>query len=373
MLYVDIPTQPELQRLVTARHEASASIYLHTTPETQNIEPSRIQLGHLVEEAQRQLEAAGVNKRLIWPISEQIADLRDDDDFWFHQANSLAVFVTPEQLHTYRLPNRLTEMVQVSDRFHLKPLLRAVSVPQHAFVLALAENEVRLIEVTGDLPAREVRVANMPKTAADANHTASVNSRSASGRIHADEGQKILLRNFSRKVDAALRPLLSGRTEPLILAATEPLRSIYRSVNSYAHLADQMIEMSPVQTTPAALAEAARPILDALHRDTIKAFHERFSARESDGRATTDVAHAGRAATFGAVDTLLVDIDDAVLGLVDEDSGAVTFDRDPNALSYGVVDEIAGRVLTTGGKVLGVRRNEIPREAPLAAVLRYPV
>lgn len=373
MLYVDIPTQPELQKLVSSRHEASVSFYLHTTPETQNIATSRIQLGHMLAQAEEQLEAAGVAKRTIWPIAEQVNDLLDDDDFWTRQANSLAIFVTQDSIRTYRLPNRLPELVQVADRFYIKPLIRAVSVPQHAFVLALAENEVRLVEVSGDLPAEEVHVANMPKTAADANHTANVNSRSASGRIHASEGQKILLRNFCRKIDAALRPLLSGRTEPLILAAAEPLRSIYPSVSSYPHLTEQVIEKSPVNETPGALAEASRPILDALHRASVRQVHETFEERSGSGRATTDISHAARAATFGAVDTLLVDIDEVVAGAVDEDTGAVTFDREETASNYGVIDEIAGRVLSSGGRVIGVRRDEMPQEAPLAAVLRYAI
>ncbi|MFD1913569.1 hypothetical protein [Halodurantibacterium flavum] len=373
MLYVDIPTQPELRRLVSARHEASVSFYLQTTPQTQNIETARLQLGHLMKEAEIQLEQAGTDKRAVLSIAEQVQDLVADDLFWSHQANSLAIFVTPERMQTFRLPNNLSEFVQVSDRFHIKPLLRAMSVPQHAFVLALAENEVRLIEVTGDLPAEEVRVANLPRSAADANHTASVNSRSASGRIHGSEGQKILLRNFARQVDAALRPILAGRSEPLILAAAEPLRSIYHSVNTYPHLATEMIEISPVQKTPAELADAARPILDRLHGETVRAFHETYAERENAGRATSDIAQAARAATQGAVDTLMVDIDEVVPGEIDEATGAVTFEPASTAANYGVVGEIAGRVILSGGHVLAVRKEELPQNASLAAILRYAV
>ena len=35
------------------------------------------------------------------------------------------MFATPDALRTFRLPNRLTTVVEVSDRYHLKPLLRA--------------------------------------------------------------------------------------------------------------------------------------------------------------------------------------------------------------------------------------------------------
>lgn len=373
MLHVDIPTRPELDGLIAARGAAHVSFYLTTTPETQHIATARTTLGNLLRQAEAQLGSAGTPKRTVWPISEQVNDLIDDDDFWQFQANSLAVFVTPDSLRTYRLPNRLSETVQVADRFHLKPLIRAVSVPQHAFVLALAENEIRLIELFADMPAQELRLPGMPKDAASAVGTSTVNSRSASGRVQGGEGQKLRLRQFARKVDAALRPILAGRAEPLILAATDPLLSIYRSVNTHAGLAAQAIETSPVRISAADLAGLARPILDALHADRLAALAELFQQRAQEGRATTDIDAAARAATFGAVDTLLVDIDEVVIGTVDDADGSVTLADAPGADSYGVVDEIAGRVLQAGGTVLAVRSAEIPEGGPLAALLRYRV
>lgn len=372
MLHVDIPTHSELQKLVAARGEAFVSIYLPTTPETQHVGQARTELGNLLKQAEAQLEAAQTPKRTLWPVSEQVRDLIDDDDFWAYQANSLAVFVTPDSLRAFRLPNHLVPMVQVSDRFHIKPLLRAVSVQQHAFVLALAENEVRLIEVFADLPAQEVKVPGMPKDAASAAGTANVNSRSHSGRIGGAEGQNVLLRAYCRKVDAALRPVLAGRSEPLILAATEPLVSMFRSVSSN-ELLPEVIRTSPARKTPAELAAEARPVLDALHAAIVTGMREVHAALASEGRATTDIADAARAATFGAVDTLLVDIDAVIPGTVDDTTGGITLADHESAETYGVVDEIAGRVLTAGGRVLALRKDDMPEAAPVAAILRYAV
>jgi len=60
-----------------------------------------------------------------------------------------------------------------------------------------------------------------------------------------------------------------------------------------------------------------------------------------------------------------------VPGTID-DEGAVTFADGPSAATYGVVDEIAGRTLLMGGRVLGVRRADIPGGGSLAAIMRYP-
>lgn len=373
MLYLDIPTPSELEELLAVRSDASVTIVLATTAHTQDIAMARIQLGNLAREATGQLEAVGIDKRSIAAIEEQIHDLQDDDAFWNFQAHSLALFITPAALRSFRLPTRLDDMVQVSDRFHVKPLLRATSFGQHAFVLALEENAVRLIEVTADLPAEEIRVPGMPKDAASFAGTANVNSRSYAQRKGGGEGQKVLLRAYARRIDAVLRPVLSGRNEPLILAASEPMNGIFRSVCSFGGLTGKDISASPAKMSAAQLAEAARPVLDGLHAELLEDVRATFHAREAQGGATGQIAEAARAATFGAVETLLIDMDEALPGLVDETTGAVTFDEAQSAASYGIVDEIAARVLRSGGTVYAVRRDDIPGNASLAAILRYAV
>jgi hypothetical protein len=373
MLYVDIPTPAEVSSLLATRGDGCVSIYLQTTPLTQKIDAVRTRLKQLTGDAITQLTDGGATKRAVWPIEEQLHDLIDDEVFWRTQANSLALFITADSLRSYRLPSHLTETVQVADRFHLNPLLRVLSMPQHAFVLALAENEVRAIELLGDQPAQEIQVPNLPKDAASVAGTANVNSRSYSGRLGAGEGQKHHLRQYCRLIDAVLRGLLAGRSDPLIIAATNPLLSIYRSVNTYPHLAERAIEASPIRLSPHELGVQARTIIDEINARMVADFGTLYATRENEGRATTQIALAARAATFGAVDTLLVDMDGVRPGRVDETTGEVTFETHESAHSYGVIDEIAGRVLAQGGKVLAVRRKDIPQEAELAAILRYAI
>jgi hypothetical protein len=57
--------------------------------------------------------------------------------------------------------------------------------------------------------------------------------------------------------------------------------------------------------------------------------------------------------------------------VVDEETGKVTFAEANDAVSYGVVDEIARRVWLSGGRVLAVRREDIPAGGSVAAILRY--
>src|SRR4029078_13335873 len=94
--------------------------------------------------------------------------------------------------------------------------------------------------------------------------------------LQGSEGQKLLLRQYARKVDHALRGVLTGLEIPLILAATEPLDSIYRSLNSYPHLVDAGIAGNPENATDAELAEAARSVLDDVYARELAASRETF-------------------------------------------------------------------------------------------------
>src|SRR5690554_5385676 len=96
MLYVDIPTLPEFKLLNNQRADACVSIYLETTPLTQQTDGSRISLRNLAREAEAQLGTVGFDKRRLASLMEQLADLVDDDEFWRVQANSLAVLATPD-------------------------------------------------------------------------------------------------------------------------------------------------------------------------------------------------------------------------------------------------------------------------------------
>src|SRR5262249_45487166 len=119
------------------------------------------------------------------------------------------------------------------------------------------------------------------------------------------------------------------------------------------------------------LAAAARSVLDELYAAELAAVREAFAARFHEDRASSDVATVARAATAGAVDTLLANIDEKVPGLVDEETGALPLAAEDDAASYGVIDEIARRVLLSGGRVLAVRRGDLPEPTPLAAILRH--
>ncbi|MEV0296361.1 hypothetical protein [Nocardia sp. NPDC050710] len=365
MLHTDIPTRGEIQALASIVAPWCVSIYTPTESDTPTPDKNRVAFSNQARQALDLIADSDARAAL----ELEFEDLIDDEDFWRYQSHTLAVHATPSRMRTYRVPNLLGEAETVGDRFSLKPLLRTITFPQTAFVLALAEGSVRLVEVTPDRPAQDVPVAGLPTSAADYAHETGLGDRAAKGRVQGGEGRKLRVRQYARAVDRELRSILSGRDVPLILAATEPTDALFRSVNSYHRLLDESIAGNPEHLSDEELAASARTVLDAQYAAELAELTALFDNRRAEGRATTDIADIARAAAFGTVDTLLVDIDATVPGTLSPDDGAVTFAVTTEAPD--VLDEVCRRALLSGARVLAVRTVDIPDNAPLAAILRY--
>ena len=373
MLHTDIPTPTSIRQLAAVREPFCVSIYLPTSPVPTESEPSRIELRNQVAAAARQLTEAGAGRAVVEELEDAIADLIQDRQFWSYLSRSLAIFHYSGHLQTFRVPNVLPSVLEVADRLYIKPLLRAITFPQTAFVLALSQNAARLVEVSPDAGAYVVDVPGLPADAASAVGLPSISGRSPSGRLQGSEGQKVRLAQYSRSVDAAIRPLVTGSGLPLILATAEPLNGIFRGVSAYPLLATPTIEGNPDERTPEELAAVARPVLDRIYAAQLGELSDLIEARFNEGRGATDLSDIARAATYGAIDTLVVDIDRKIPGYVDEASGAITFDDEDDAHNYGVVDEIARRALLSGARVLAVRADDVPGGGPAAAITRFAV
>ena len=126
MWNLDIPSESELRLLAAINAPAVVTIYMPTTPISQDGAAEAMALHNLVKEAMIE-----VRQRPELPrgddeyIEVQLLDLIDDDDFWSHRSHGLGVITN-------------------------------------------SEGEVRLIVVVADLPPKEVKVAGMPSDAASA-------------------------------------------------------------------------------------------------------------------------------------------------------------------------------------------------------------
>jgi hypothetical protein len=274
----------------------------------------------------------------------------------------------------------------VGSHFFLKPLLPLVAEGDPFYVLALSQNEVRLLEATArtvrrreveDLPGSLVDALGEQRTAQDLRyHTASAAPAGARPAIYHGQGVgmgdvKEELHRYVRQVEAAIRKLLAGRTAPLVLAGAEPLPAIFREISGYPYLFADAIAGNPEHWRDEELRDRAWRLLEPSFRETRRRAAARFGELVGTGRASSDVTEVLPAARQGRVEALFLACDADLWGRLGDAPGELRIHAAPEAGDEELLDAAAFSSLRNGGAVYGVDRGEVPGGGTVAAVFRY--
>ena len=116
------------RKLLMEQHrEPCISMYLPTHRAGAEIQQDRIRLEHQTRQAENLLILANVHAAEVENLLEPIQALVDDEPFWLHPSDGLALFRSQDVFDPYRLPCSFQELVVVSNHFYLKPLLPLLS------------------------------------------------------------------------------------------------------------------------------------------------------------------------------------------------------------------------------------------------------
>jgi hypothetical protein len=298
-----------------------------------------------------------------------VRTLERDRDFWGTPALSLAVFLSPGYARAFRLMNRLPRHTAVGDRFDVGPLVRATTFAHSGYVLAVTEGQVRLVLLDSDSSFRELDLTTLPADAAAGLETTGTGGRFDRHRAAGALGPKVEQQRYCSIVQDAVLEVIGDGPVPLMLAAAADLDPAYREVNRYRNLLDEGIDANPASLSIENLASRGRAILDKHYAVELARWREDFGTRRAQGTASSQLSEIARAATAGLVDTLLFDLESTEEGSIDA-AGVITIAAEPGPTSYGLVDELAARVLRTRGTVKAVRRADLPDDSQAAAIFR---
>lgn len=384
---MDHLTMSDLNKLAERPWDLSVSLYLPTHRTGRNTEQDPIRFKNLLKEAEERLLSKGLRTPEVDEILKPAKDLQNHPGFWRHQSDGLAVFLSPGKIHAYRLPIRFDELVVVSERFHLKPLLQYFANDGHFYILALSQNQVRLLEGTRHT-IDEIPADNVPESISDAlqyeryekqiqfhTGTGAVTGggeRSAvfHGHDPSDE-DKARLQHWFRKVDEELIKFLGGDHSPLVLAGVEYYFPIYRSASAHPNVLESGLPGNPDTSRPDELHAAAWPLVEPLFRKNQEDALNRYRERAAQGNTTSDVQETLSAAFQGRVESLFVPIGVQIWGKIDQEAGSATVHTERVSGDDDLLDLAAIHTFATGGDVFTVQREEMPVSAPVAAILRY--
>jgi hypothetical protein len=315
-------------------------------------------------------------------LLEVLRTYERDRPFWDHQLDALAAFATPDSFHLVQLQRPVPPLVVVADSFHVKPLLRIMQSADRYQVLCLSQARVALYEGNRDA-LDEVELERVPRSLTEAlgeeltePHltVASYNGAGGPAMHHghgsrADEDEIDVLR-YLRAVDRAVWEHHSGVSGlPLILAALPQYQPIFRHVSHNLNLV--RIDANPDALSADRLREEAWRVFEPRHLAHVTGLVDRYRAAAVRQAGSDDVLEVSKAATCGRVQALLVDADFHLGGKVDRATRRVEYGKLSDPECDDVLDDVAERVLRTGGRVYALPGAQMPSRSGLAAVFRY--
>ena len=386
-----VVSHAELKSLAAAHGAACVSIYLPTHRTNPDAQQDPIRLKNLLGEAEKRLASNGLRSAEARKLVAQAETLLPRHNFAQPGSAGLAVFLAPDLFEHYWLPFGVDEGLHIGQRFHLTPLLPSLAPDGVFYVLALSQNEVRLLEGTRH-SVREVELAGVPTslTALTADeegeslpqhrggpHGPGAHSGQQAGVYHgtanAGDEQRNQLVRFFHLVDEGVRARLGPSTAPLVLAGVEYLHPLYREANEYPYLLAEGLKENPQDTRPedlrAAAWELVRPIITAGREAAAEQFRRLHGA--GDKLASTEVEDIVPAAHYSRVESLFVTPGAQARGRFDPDTGAVTRVDNPEGEADDLYDLAAVQTYLNGGAVYAVTPDKMPTGDPIAAVFRY--
>jgi hypothetical protein len=380
---VDVVRRTDLQRLALGRHGPCVSVFLPTHRAGREVEQAPIRLKNLLWQATDALKSDGVRAPEIDRLQAPLRRLLDDRLFWQYQSDGLALFSRPGWWRSFRVPLDLPELAVVGDRFHVTPLLPLLAGDGHFFVLALSQNQVRLLEGTRDR-VEEVDLPGVPLGVQDALQGEEVQQQLQlyvadrggpgaggiyHGHGHPGEVHKERILRYFRKADRALREVLAGERAPMVLAAVEHLAPIWRQANTYPHLVDETLVGSPEGLGPQELHARAWAVVEPLFLQAQREAAARYDQLAGTGLTSQDPREIIRAAEDGRVETLFAVRHPA------GPAGVSSVGSDPSGNGdrglRGVLELATANTLIKGGTVYVLPAGEVPGGGSAAAVFRY--
>lgn len=288
------------------------SLYVPTHragPETRN---DAAQLRPLLEQAEAELRERFPDVDAD-TVLEEVHSLARQDRFWQEQVDGLAVFAGPGFSRYFRTDVHFSPHVTVGDSPNVRPLLPVVADDMEFAVLAVSQNQVRLLRgdrttiselPLGDIPVSADDVEGYSTREPQFQHQASPGGAAPSHGHGARED--VVLDGFLQVVGKRVNNRLTTTRLPLVIASVSEYHGALSSELSNVRLLGKPVAGNPDNLSAAQLHEAAWPLVeqDAATQHTRN--KERFAQALGTGLASGEPASILQAAESGRVEIMLL-------------------------------------------------------------------
>ena len=384
-------SKEQLAALAGVEAPPAVSIYLPTHEKAREVRQDPIRMRNALSIVTERLLGAGHRRPEVEELLKPAQALLDDEFFWRHQAQGLAVFVAPGGLfQAHKLPVEVKEEQHVGPRPHVKPLLPLLADDGRFYVLTAQADDTRLYvgtrhglaEMDVDIPrtVAEVTAETDYQETLHSAPPARTRGDSAVGMVKTygfgedpEEQRKAQLIEHLRRLHNALERELAGDRTPIVLVGQPEIQGHIRALAKNVKFLEDGVQKDPSAMKGQELHERAYEVVRPLFAQGREKALDQFRALAgaNDPRGGTSLREVVSGARFGRVDTLFAAEGEAVWGSHDPQSDEIRLAEGPSPEVGDLVDFAAVQTLLNAGHVHVLPRDQMPAEVPACAVFRY--
>ena len=373
----------DLKMLLEKEEKWCVSVYMPTNRVSTRVQEDQIRFKNLTKEAEEKL--AGLSNGNVDLFMEPAHKLLEDWPFWQYQSDGLSLFVASDIFRPYRLPLQFKELVVVTDRFHIKPLIPMLTGDGSFYVLALSQNQVRLLQCTKH-SVREMSLEGVPTSLDEAlkydepekqlqfhTGTAGTGERPALFHGHgvgSDDAKDRLLR-FFQLLDKGLSKLIPDERRPMVVAGVDYLAPIFQNATTHKHVFPETIQGNPEAMRPEELHQEGWKIVEPHFKKELQDRVETYQELSGTGKTSFEINDIVKESHNARVDTLFVTLGVQYWGAYNKTLSEVSVLEAGQVGAMDLLDFAAAQTILNGGTVYALEPEEMPQKALAAAILRY--
>jgi hypothetical protein len=363
------------------------SIFMPTQNVISGTDPQNIiRFKNLLHKAEEKLVLKGLRSSEARSLLQPAENLLTDKPFWAGRNKGLAFYLDTTHFFYYRVPIILQEFVNVGQRFSVKPLIPLMGNCGMFYILALSQNENRLLQCT-EVDAVKLHLKDIPQNLAESMNTdvpdSRIQYRSSSSKTSGSESfqvfgsgsmtdvNKIHILKYFEEINKGVSQILRQANTPLVLAGVDFLLPLYRSVNKYPNLLHEGIIGNPDSTSEESLCEQGwrivKPYFDKTRSEAISELNKNIAS----GRIAYGESEVIPAAFNGRVRFLFVAEDFKKWGTYDVSTNVVNVHSSEDKNDEDLMDLAVFHTLKNEGTVYSLKPEDMQGSNSLLAILRY--
>ncbi|GAA4467929.1 hypothetical protein GCM10023156_58470 [Novipirellula rosea] len=351
-----------LKELASVSAYPCVSILMRTHRSGRETQQGPIRLKNLLKEASEKLKAAGHDDGIL----DELASKTNQHDFWQHQGEGLAIYLTPDDYRMFRLNHSVDEQVYIGEMFLLQPLVRESNSTGKYFVLSLSWEEAKLyradsttfnlVETTA-LPAKfhELVLPRDPEESLQNTSHRSVGNTvgTSTAMFHGQgEGEDMIAADrdqYLSLIGDEVTAAIYNTGLPLVVVATHEVTGHFEATTKVQ--VDARVDGSPSEWSSDEMQKHAHTAIEPLLQANHSEFIERFGTTVAESQGSDDLDEVLQAAKNGRIDSLM----------------ACNHADHCDKTNQAVVETLRG-----GGNVLQGDQESMPGDdAVIAAIFRY--